>query len=67
MTAGMHFQDRYNFDVERVKRCAIPYSTQEGIFSFCTYNSGPMYRTLVEQVHSYTLQTYQQDHDQQKE
>ena len=52
MKAGMYFQDRYNFDVERVKRCAIPYSTLEGIFPFCTYNSGPMYRQFVEQIHS---------------
>ena len=64
MAAGMHFQDRYNFDVERVKRCAIPYSTLEGIFPFCTYNSGPTYRTFVEQIHSCTLEAYQQAHDQ---
>ena len=62
MVAGMHFQDRYNFDVERVKRCAIPYSTKEGIFPFCVYNSGPMYREFVEQIHSCTLEAYQQGH-----
>ena len=64
MAAGMHFQDRYNFDVERVKRCAIPYSTLEGVFPFCTYNSGPIYRGFVEQMHSCTLETYQQAHGQ---
>ena len=67
MVAGMHFQDRYNFDVERVKRCAIPYSTLEGNFPFCTYNSGPMYRQFVEQIRSCTLQAYQQGHPQQEE
>ena len=62
MAAGMHFQDRYNYDVERVKRCAIPYSTLEGVFPFCTYNSGPMYREHVEQIHSCTIEAYRQSH-----
>ncbi len=48
LCAGMHFQDRYNYDVERVKRCVILYSTPEGIFPFCSYNCGPQYRPLVE-------------------
>ncbi len=48
MAAGMHFQDRYNYDVERVKRCVIPYSTPAGIVPFCAYNSGPEYRTAIE-------------------
>jgi len=52
LAAGMHFQDRYNFDVQRVKRCVIHYSTPEGIFPFCTYNCGPMYRPFVEKMHS---------------
>jgi len=48
MAAGMHFQDRYNYDVERVKRCLIQYSTPAGIFPFCTYNGGPTYRSIIE-------------------
>ena len=48
MAAAMHFQDRYNYDVERVKRCVIHYSTPEGLFPFCTYNSGPIHRTWIE-------------------
>jgi len=48
MCAGMHFQDCYNFDVERVKRCVILYSTPEGVFPFCTYNCGPEYRRFIE-------------------
>jgi len=51
MAAGMHFQDRYNYDVERVKRCVIPYSTPAGIIPFCAYNSGPTYRTLIEKIY----------------
>ncbi len=46
LCAGMHFQDRYNFDVERVKRCVILYSTPAGVFPFCTHNCGPEYRHL---------------------
>jgi uncharacterized radical SAM superfamily Fe-S cluster-containing enzyme len=48
MAAGMHFQDRYNYDVERVKRCVIPYATPAGMFPFCTYNGGPTYRSFIE-------------------
>jgi hypothetical protein len=48
LCAGMHFQDRFNFDVERVKRCVILYSTPTGVFPFCTYNCGPEYRPVVE-------------------
>ena len=50
LCAGMHFQDRYNYDVERSKRCVICYSTPAGMFSFCTYNCGPEYRPIVERA-----------------
>jgi 7,8-dihydro-6-hydroxymethylpterin dimethyltransferase len=52
MAAGMHFQDRYNYDVERVKRCVIPYSTPAGLIPFCAYNGGPCYRPTVEKMFS---------------
>ena len=48
LCAGMHFQDRYNYDAERVKRCVILYSTPAGVFPFCSYNCGPQYRQVVE-------------------
>jgi uncharacterized radical SAM superfamily Fe-S cluster-containing enzyme len=48
LCAGMHFMDRYNFDVQRAKRCVILYSTPAGVFPFCTYNCGPEYRPVVE-------------------
>jgi hypothetical protein len=51
LCAGMHFQDRYNYDVQRVKRCVILYSTPEEIFPFCSYNCGPEYRGCVEWKH----------------
>ena len=43
LVAGMHFQDAYNYDIERVKRCVIHYATPDGkLYPFCTYNSGPV-------------------------
>jgi uncharacterized radical SAM superfamily Fe-S cluster-containing enzyme len=51
----VHFQDRYNYDIERVKRCVIHYSTPEGMFPFCAYNSGPVHRERVEAKHSITM------------
>ncbi|UCH83295.1 MAG: radical SAM protein [Candidatus Latescibacterota bacterium] len=58
MAAGMHFQDAFNFDVVRVKRCLIHYSTPDGIFPFCTYNSGPVHRERVEKRHSMTMKQW---------
>jgi uncharacterized radical SAM superfamily Fe-S cluster-containing enzyme len=53
LCAGMHFQDPYNFDVERVKRCVIHYAAPDGkLYPFCTYNSGPTYREKIEKQFS---------------
>lgn len=57
LAAGMHFQDSYNFDVQRIKRCVIHYSSPEGIFPFCTYNCGPSYRPFVEKIHAKKILT----------
>ncbi|QYZ80277.1 radical SAM protein [Methanofollis formosanus] len=44
----MHFMDNFNYDVERVQRCCIHYTTPDGrMIPFCTYNSGPVYREEV--------------------
>jgi len=51
LCAGMHFQDRYNYDVERTKRCVILYSTPAGVMPFCAYNCGPEYRAVVERAY----------------
>jgi len=49
MIGGMHFQDSYNYDIERVRRCCIHYVVPDGrIIPFCAYNSGPTYRTGIE-------------------
>jgi uncharacterized radical SAM superfamily Fe-S cluster-containing enzyme len=55
MTGGMHFMDRYNYDTERVRRCVIQYSTPDGIYPFCTINSGPTYRPYIEAMHGRPL------------
>jgi hypothetical protein len=35
----MHFQDGFNFDLERAKRCAIHYALPDGrIVPFCSFN-----------------------------
>jgi uncharacterized radical SAM superfamily Fe-S cluster-containing enzyme len=55
LVAGMHFMDSYNYDIERVKRCVIHYSTPDGtIYPFCTYNSGPVFRDKVEKEFSHS-------------
>ncbi|MCD6236604.1 MAG: radical SAM protein [Thermoplasmata archaeon] len=37
----MHFQDYYNYDVNRVQRCSIHYSAGKRLIPFCTYNVFP--------------------------
>ena len=47
----MHFQDLYNWDIERVKRCCIHYLTpDERIIPFCAFNVIPeWYRDVIQQ------------------
>ncbi|MBI5561674.1 MAG: radical SAM protein [Deltaproteobacteria bacterium] len=46
---GMHFMDNYNYNVERVRRCAVHYSAPNGLlYPFCTYNAGHTFRNKVE-------------------
>ncbi len=53
---GMHFQDDYNYDIERVKRCVIHYVVPDGrIIPFCAYNGGPTYRNEIEKKYSVPL------------
>jgi hypothetical protein len=57
---GMHFMDVYNYDVERVKRCAIHYAVPGGlIIPFCAYNSGPCYRDVIEKKYSIPLEEWE--------
>ncbi len=55
----MHFMDRYNYDIERVKRCAVHYVTPDGrLIPFCAYNTGPVYRQQVESKFGMTFDEY---------
>ena len=56
---GMHFQDCYNYDIERVKRCVIHYPVPDGrIIPFCAYNGGPFYRAEVEEKYSLPIKEW---------
>jgi uncharacterized radical SAM superfamily Fe-S cluster-containing enzyme len=58
LVAGMHFQDLYNYDIERVKRCVIHYTAPDGqLYPFCTYNSGPEFREKIERQFSVPVET----------
>ena len=47
MIGAMHFQDPYNFDLERVRRCVIHYATPDGrMIPFCTMNT--IHRRAIE-------------------
>lgn len=53
----MHFQDLYNIDLERVKKCGVHYATPDGrIIPFCTYNI--FHRDSVESKFSETPLEY---------
>jgi uncharacterized radical SAM superfamily Fe-S cluster-containing enzyme len=50
LLASMHFQDVYNYQLDRVNRCVVHYIAPDGrIYPFCTYNSGPCHRNRIEQ------------------
>ena len=60
---AMHFMDSYNYDIERVKRCMIHYTTPDGkIIPFCAYNSGPVFRNQVEKQFSVPLAEWRKKH-----
>ena len=53
LVAGMHFMDAYNYDVDRVRRCVVHYAAPNGLlYPFCTYNSGPTFRNMIEKKFS---------------
>jgi len=58
MIGMMHFQDLYNFDLERLERCSIHYAIPDGrIIPFCAMNS--IYRPSIEQSFSVPLKEWQ--------
>ena len=63
MIGGMHFQDNYNYDVERVRRCGVHYATPDlRVIPFCAYNGGPEYREEVEKKFSIPLEEWKARH-----
>jgi len=59
LVAGMHFMDRYNYEINRVRRCVIHYADPDGrLYPFCTYNAGPENRYTVEKKFALTPAEY---------
>jgi uncharacterized radical SAM superfamily Fe-S cluster-containing enzyme len=59
----MHFQDLYNYDIERVKRCCIHYATPDKkmpIVPFCTFNVMPrLYRDKIQKKYSLPIKQWE--------
>ena len=54
----MWFQDPYNLNIERLKRCVIHYTTYEGIVPFCAYN-GLGIGDKIRDEHSTTIKEWE--------
>jgi hypothetical protein len=57
----MHFQDLYNYDIERVKRCVIHYAQPDGsIVPFCAFNVIPQwYRDRIQKKFSLSIKEWE--------
>jgi hypothetical protein len=56
----MHFQDLYNYDINRVMRCCIHYLTPEAIIPFCAFNVIPnWYRERVQKKYSTPIKDWE--------
>lgn len=56
LMAAMHFQDVYNYEIDRSRHCIVLYGAPNGRFyPFCTWNSGPCHRYDVEKAYSKSL------------
>ena len=57
----MHFQDLYNYDIERVKRCVIHYGTPDGrIIPFCAFNVLPeIYRDKIQAEYGIPIEEWE--------
>ncbi|MBN1391320.1 MAG: radical SAM protein [Sedimentisphaerales bacterium] len=59
LMASMHFQDVYNYQIDRVNRCVVHYTAADGrIYPFCSYNSGPCHRNRVEKQFAVRIDQY---------
>ena len=61
----MHFMDLYNYDVTRVRRCNIHYTTPDGrIIPFCAYNvMESIYRDYILKQYSTTMEGLEKELD----
>ncbi|MEE2606031.1 MAG: radical SAM protein, partial [Thermoproteota archaeon] len=58
----MHFQDKYNEDLERLQRCDIHYVTPDlRIIPFCAFNVIPeWYRDRIQKKYSITVEEWEE-------
>lgn len=58
----MHFQDKYNYDIERVKRCSIHYLVPDGrVIPFCAFNVLPeIYRDKIQAEYGVPIAEWEQ-------
>lgn len=60
----MHFQDLYNYDIQRVQRCVIHYATPDPkrpIVPFCAFNVIPQwYRDKIQKEYSISIQEWEE-------
>jgi uncharacterized radical SAM superfamily Fe-S cluster-containing enzyme len=60
MIGMMHFQDSWNFDLERVERCPIQYAVPDGrVIPFCTMNT--IYRQEIEEKYGVPIKEWKKD------
>lgn len=61
----MHFQDEYNYDIQRVEKCGISYAMPDGeILPFCTFNVFPeIYRDKVQKQFSISQSEWKSSHE----
>lgn len=59
----MHFQDLYNYDIERVKRCCIHYAMTDGrIIPFCAFNVIPeWYRDASQKSQGISIKKWEKE------
>ncbi|HYC11646.1 MAG TPA: radical SAM protein [Nitrososphaerales archaeon] len=57
----MHFQDKFNYDIERVQRCDIHYLTpDQRIIPFCAFNVLPeFYRDRIQQKYGVPIEQWE--------
>ena len=62
MLGMMHFQDLYNYDIERTKRCVIHYAQPDGsIIPFCAFNVIPeWYRDKAQKKFSISIPEWEE-------